>query len=415
MLGQKIEDTVKISKSELKKIDEVVQRLRLERYTENTIRDKYKTPLMIVRDKLGVDFLKAKKQDIRKLNEWISFSDYSINRKGQLRSSLKYAYLVWLNKIDDDEPPRLILSIKMLSAERKLNKNIKPYKIKLDKLIRTPEQLKEKILDNLREDRDKFYFSLRFECGARCCEAEEFKWENIFESENITKVRIKTAKNSGDEEDRTIPLLNCLPYLNRWKRQYMELFSIKSEAELKEHYVFRKKTDKENKPICHAYYSKLCRKLRGVTGINDLSPKMFRKYAISRWQRLGIPEAIIKKMSGHSKRSTAIAHYSYHEQEDVDSAVLKMNGIKKKETAKENYNPIKCSRCYNDNIPTAENCEVCNFPLNQKGLISYEDKSTNIATELIKNNSSFKQKLFQQLKEEIIGDLRKEFIEGINL
>jgi len=256
---------------------------------------------------------------------------------------------------------------------------------------------------------------LRFDCAARDCEAEEFKWENIFEIENITKVRIKTAKNSGDEEDRTIPLLNCLPYLNRWKRQYMEVFGIKSEAELKGHYIFRKKTDKENKQLCHAYYYKLCRKLRGVTGINDLSPKMFRKYCISRWQREGVPDAIIKKMSGHSKRSTALAHYSYHEQEDIDAAVLKMNGTKKKETPKENHNPITCSRCYNVNIPTAENCEVCNFPLKQKGLISYEDKSKNIAKELIKNNSSFKQQLFQQLKEEIKEELRKEIMQEINL
>ena len=136
---------------------------------------------------------------------------------------------------------------------------------------------------------------------------------------------------------------------------------------------------------------------------------MFRKYAISRWQRLGIPEAIIKKMSGHSKRSTAIAHYSYHEQEDIDSAVLKMNGIKKKETAKENYNPIKCSRCYIENIPAAENCENCGFPLTQKGLVQHQGFA--IAGTLLKDNKEFNESFIEKLKEQI----KKELLNEINI
>jgi len=408
-LGEKIQETIQISKSELKQIDLVVKKLKKAKYTKQTIQGKYKTPLIILRDKLKTDFLKANKEDIMKLNEWISSSDYSKSRKRQLRTAIRFAYLVWFKMIDADEDLEIIKPIRILKLERINNKNIKSYKIKLDKLIKTNQELKEKILDNLRDDRDKFYFALRFESGGRCCEMESLKWDNLFEADEIMKVRIITAKNSGDEPEREIPLINCLPYLNRWKRQYIEVFG----SDLKGKYIFRKKTDKKNEPIGHGYYSKICRGLKEVSNIEDLCPKYFRKYAISRWQRENIPEALIKKMSGHSKNSKAISHYSYHEQEDVDNAVMKMNGIKKKGAVKENHEPIKCSKCFNYNVANTEECEVCSFPLNQKGLLSYEDKTKSIAKQLIETNKNFKQELIQQLKEEIKAELRKEILQTI--
>ncbi len=404
-LGKKITDDVNISKTELKKIDEVLERLRVEGYTEQTIQGKYRTPLIQLRDELKKNFLKATKKDIRELNELIGFSDYSISRKRQFRTALRFAYLVWLKKIDADELPKILLPLKLLRSEIKRNKDIKPYKINLDELIRTSEELKEKILNNLRDDRDKFYFALRFECAARGCEIEELKWNNIITFEGITRVRINTAKNSGDEKTREIPLISCLPYLHRWKRQYIEIFG----EDLNGMHIFRKRTDKNNEKIGHQYYWQCCKDLRGPSGINDLAPKYFRKYGISRWQRLGISEAIIKVMSGHSKNSRAIIHYSYHQQEDVDNEIMRINGVKKKEAVKETHNPIKCSKCFNENVAAAETCENCGFPLTQEGLMQHQGSA--VTATLIRDNKEFKESFIEKLKEEI----KKELLNEINI
>ena len=246
---------------------------------------------------------------------------------------------------------------------------------------------------------------MRFECAARGCEIEEFKWDNIITFEGITKVRIDTAKNSGDWSDRTIPLINCLPYLHRWKRQYIEIFG----EDLHGMHIFRKRTDKNNEKIGHQYYWQCCKDLRGPSGINDLTPKHFRKYGISRWQRLGISEALIKVMAGHSKNSGAIIHYSYHEQEDIDNAVMKMNGIKIKEKVKEGSATIKCSSCFNNNVAAAQTCENCGFPLTQEGLMQHQGSA--VTATLIRDNKEFKESFIEKLKEEI----KKELLNEINI
>ena len=50
-LGEKIQEIIQISKSELKQIDSVVEKLKEDKYTKQTIQGKYKTPLIILRDK----------------------------------------------------------------------------------------------------------------------------------------------------------------------------------------------------------------------------------------------------------------------------------------------------------------------------------------------------------------------------
>lgn len=409
--GKKIDTFILkyIPDSEIKLIEQVLNSIRGEGIGEGSVQDKYRTPLLQMRYLLDKDFMQCSRDDLKKLNAWITNSKYSSSRRAQIRTALKIAFRVWHNK-EYDEDFDLIRDFKPSKMERKKSRTECLYMPEPKYLIRTDKDMDEKIIKFVKLDRDKFYFSLRWDSGGRDCEIEPSKFGDIEEENGITRIKITTGKNSGDTAKRKVPLLYSLPYLHRWKRQYMELYSIKSEDNLKDCYIFRKES--ENKPLTHGHYSKLCREIKKKNGIRDFSPKMFRKYCISRWERENIPDALIRKMSGHSKNSRAISHYSYHQQEDVDLAILKSRGLMPKKTEEESKPAfIVCKRCQNHNIADAESCEVCGYPLSQEKLFDYEKRvkeSAKITEKIIQGNEEIKKSVIESLKKQIMEELREQ-------
>ncbi|MCD4771272.1 site-specific integrase [archaeon] len=413
--GTKIDVLLKgIPQSEIDLIDSVLVEIKEEVMREQTVRDKYRTPLITLRYALDKNFLDSQnKKDAKALNNWIANTTYSVGKKGQFRTAIKYAYRVWLGLDEDDDEPDFFKYYKQKKKEKKLAKGKKTYMPKLSNLIKTNEDMDAKIICNLKTNRDKLYFSKKWDDGARDTESRFTKWDDIFTDINgHTKIKIQTAKYSGDSETRELMLFYCLPFLHRWKKEYMEIFGIENEKELSGLYIFRKATNKDNTPLCHGHYVKLCKNMREPSGIPDLSPKMFRKYAISQWEREGIPEPIIRKMSGHCKTSDAIAHYSYHNQEDMDKNMAKLNGIEIRKHEISSVVPavIDCRRCERPNRGINKHCESCGFPLSKEAIntFSIQKQEANVTEMLIAKNPKLKEEFISLLKEQIKAEILKE-------
>lgn len=369
---------LKISVRNMELIEEFLNELRCQNTSEQTVKDKYRSPLITMAFVLNMDFDKAKREDIKKLNVWISTtSRYEYYRKENLRICLKRAFRFW--KGSGEHNPEEVWDVVRPRSEKKP----KPKKPRY--LLKTDEEV-DRIVNVCKNNRDKLYIALSWNCGGRCIEVQEAKWEQIYEEDGIFKIDIDTAKKSGDEDDRIVDLYYALPYYYRWKQEYMERFNVQNESDLKDMFIFRhfecirgkksKNPEKKifpNSPLSSGYYLKIFEEIGNKLNIPNFTPKIFRKYAISYWERQGIPHALIKKMSGHSKNSRAIEHYSFHDEEDCSIHFKRINNmdvdvvkVVKKPTI------IICKRCDKPNSSGRETCEFCGFALSQTAMINQQ-------------------------------------------
>ena len=74
---------------------------------------------------------------------------------------------------------------------------------------------------------------------------------------------------------------------------------------------------------------------------------------------------------------------------DLDDAILRLNGIKRKEENKEDdFVPKKCQRCKETNPPTSRFCTRCGSPLDQKTALQFEGqrkRMDNLMTHMLKD------------------------------
>lgn len=362
-----------ISKEALESLDHFYEELRKEGSTEKNIQDKFRSTLTILCYVANMDLKNAKREDCKNINAWINNSNYGYYRRENLRVALKKIFRFW--KKTGKNNPKEVWDV----IRPKNDKKPKPKKPK--KLIRTNEEVDE-IIKNLGNNRDKFYVALLWNTAGRPTEIETCKFKQIYELNDNLIIDLNTAKESGDEGDRKIILVYALPYYHRWKAEYKERFGIKNDDDLNEMFIFRKFTDNDklkkidkNMPLCHGYFSKLFTELANKLHLSDFTPKIFRKYSISRWERLGVPYALIKKMSGHAKNSQAIEHYSFHDETDGYSQLLRIEGVEERKNVIKEVSPIiKCKRCNKENKSKNETCEFCGFPLTEEMIIREQIK-----------------------------------------
>lgn len=385
-----------IDKETLKKLEEFYEDLRKEGLNDQNIKDKYEGPLIVLTYVINMKLHKATREDNKNLNAWINNSKYGFYRRENMRIALKKAFRFW--KRTGTHNPEEVWDV----ARPKGEKKPKPQKPK--KMIKTNEEAKE-IIDKVNNDRDKFYMALDWNSGGRPVEIRTAKFKQVMEYDGKTIIDLDTAKKSGDEDDRKIVLIFALPYYNRWKTRYKEIFGIKKDDDLGDLYIFRKfpnynKKNNINKPLNEGWYNNLFRELGKELGFPGFTPKIWRKWTISRWERLNIPHALIKKMSGHAKNSNAIEHYSFHDEDECHSEIMRIEGYNEKEIKKEVPPIIICKRCDKENSSKNEFCEFCGFGLTEEVIIKQQLKKDNQINDLKKAMKEELEKMYMELIKE---------------
>ncbi len=393
-LGEGIEKLIKnIPPKGIEKLEEFYEELRKEGLTEQNIKDKYRSPLIILSYVINMNLFNAKREDCKNLNAWVNNSRYSFYRRENLRIALKRVFRYW--KDTGAHNPEEVWDVVRPKSERK------PKPLKPKKLVKTNEEV-DRIINSVSNNRDKLFIALLWNTAGRPIEVETCKFKQIYEYNGQLILDLNTAKKSGDEDDRKIVLVYALPYYHRWKAEFKEIFNIKKDDDLTDMYIFKRfpqyaennsrKVD-EDKYVCHGYYNNLFKEITRKLNIPQFTPKIFRKWAISRWERLGVPHALIKKMSGHSKNSRAIEHYSFHDEEDCHSQLLRIEGVEEKTVILKEKPPIiKCKRCNKENKSKNEVCEFCGFGLSEEAIVRQQLKRDSEIKEL-------KQSMKQELEE----------------
>ncbi len=318
---------------------------------------KYKHALYRFANLVEKDFDKLTKEEVRKAGGIINESEFSIKTKQDIITEVRTAFKHWFG--EDEYFPKVV-------------SGLKPPKQK-DRL-RLPDELPDekmiyKMIKACNNSRDKFFIALIGLDGAlRPIEARNIRWKDIKRDKYGSFITIHTAKKSGDKETRTVRIIKSQPYYEEWNKDYPQERS-------DDNYLFVNFNDLGQ--FAQGSITDLFKRLKKkLNWKHKLSPYCLRHAFIT--QASKNPEwsqPILKKFIGHALASNTISEYQHFGDDDTKDAQLRVNGIVKDKSKRENERkPVSCVKCKKSNEYDAEFCRFCNTPLSAIRLVESNDK-----------------------------------------
>ncbi len=285
-----------------------------------------------------------------------------------------------------------------LNGDEEYPKSIKWLKLKDPKNSILPEELltEEEIIravDAAKYLRDKTFIYTLYESGCRIGEILTLQIKNVSFGEHVTSLIV-----AGKTGQRRVPLVSSTSYLSIWLS--MHPFKDNPNAPL-----WTKVVDKWHPQSMGVLSYKGAQKMlrvafRRAEIRKRPSPHLFRH---SRATHLAkhLTEAQLKEYFGWTQSSDMAARYVHLSGRDVDTAIMKLHGIKVEETEEEmKLRQVKCPRCKEENPSNFSLCKRCGAALNPK-----------VAMEAREN----KEGMALQIMQAILKDVQKLQSQGINL
>lgn len=265
----------------------------------------------------------------------------------------------------DDEIPKVCRGLKKLNKPK-----IKGFGNHLTRADMYSEENIKLLIDNSLNARDKFWHAQDFDAPLRKCEKLRENFGDIKKYGNDFILKIKTGKESGDEEFREILLIKSLPYYLEWRKTY--------PGEIKGNSPIFSRLDKQERVTentIDGMYRRL-RKLKNEKNENVINfrimPKIGRHSFVTRASNgdngRKIDTQILKVLLGHTADSNQISKYNVFSSEDTKKAQREYHGIKSEKEFKKEIREIKpqiCSLCETSNTSDALVCVECRHTLNQ--------------------------------------------------
>ncbi len=296
------------------------------------------------------DLDKTDKKDIIRIVRILEKSDYSCEVKHAIKVSMKKFYK-WLNG-GEEYPDK----VKWIKSSQK-------SKHKLPEELLTEEDVKNliKVADH---PRDKALVSLLYESGCRIGELMSLRMKHISFDEHGAKIIV-----DGKTGMRRIMVMASVPLISTWLENHPKRDD--PDAPL----WIGIGSKRKNERIYYKNVRALLKKLTRRAGLKKrANPHLFRH---SRATVLAnhLTEAQMNYYFGWVQGSGMPSVYVHLCGKDIDGAIMKMNGLKKEETKKEQrFSPKKCHRCEKMNPPTGKFCLRCGAPLDLETVMKVEEK-----------------------------------------
>ena len=344
-------------------------------------RFKYMRLLRWLSKVLGKPFEKATREDMKRIMVGVQRSPLAEWSKTDRKVTIKRFYK-WL-KGDDEEYPKEVRWIKT---------TIKHERVMLPEELITDEDVK-KMADTSVNTRDKAIVQCLYESGCRIGELITLQIKNISFDEYGAVLRV-----TGKTGSRRIRIVASAPALATW----MDCHPYKSDPEA---YVFVRHMNKRANdplPFRYAIARKIIKDLAIKAGVKKrVNPHTFRH---SRATALAskLTEAQMKAYFGWTQSSRMAGVYVHMSGRDVDGAILGMYGMKDQENEKkEDFKPVNCPRCSNNNSPASKFCIKCGYALSAEVAIKMEEegnKAHKLLDTLMKD-PEFKELIFKKMME----------------
>jgi len=328
---------------------------------------------------LGMDFEKAKKENIKGLVTEIEKCSYVDFSKMELKTCVRKLYK-WLRD-SEDYPPEV--------------KWIRPGNKKLPRMKLPEELLTEddvvRLINATQNVRNKAFVSMIYETGCRIGEILFIRLKHISFDQYGAQIVV-----DGKTGRRRIRIISSVPYLTEWINKHPSKDN--PEAYL---WMCRK-----NKVLSYGAITRTLEILGEKAGIKKrLNPHNFR-HSRATYLANHLTEAQMKEYFGWVQASDMASVYVHLSGRDVDSAILKVYGMSQNNNNKEEsvLRPKDCPRCQENNPATNKFCFKCGMPLDKETIISLVEKdlqrkeADRLLDELIKDEE-FKEVLIRKIKE----------------
>ena len=300
-------------------------------------------------------FANATKEDlVAVVGELESNLDYSEYTRLDYKIILKMFYK-WLKGNDETFPPEINwLKPKLKNEKHKLPEDL----ITEDEVIR--------LVNASSQPRDRAIILVLYESGCRIGELLSLNMGNVKFDQYGAVLRV-----TGKTGDRRVRIISSAPALASWINIYDRAQDPK--APLWPPRSTCKKTRNSIQCLDHRSVYKLLQILGEKAGIKKhIHPHLFRH---SRATALAskLTEAQMKEHFGWVQGSEMAATYVHLSGRDVDTALLKLQGLVHEEASQEDKIKVKsCQRCKEHNSPVSKYCTRCGLPLDENLVISLE-------------------------------------------
>ncbi len=326
---------------------------------------KYLDTLLKLSEWLDAPLEKASKEDIIKLIRKIEEKDYAEWTKKDYKIVIKRFYK-WLN--GDEEYPD---NVKWIKTTFRKNNN------KLPEDLITKQEV-EKMIKVAVHTRDKALVALSYESGFRVEEILTLRIRHIvFDEYGATIVC------NGKTGMRRIRLVSSVPYLAAWIENHP--FRDNQEAPL----WVKIGAKNQDEIVYYDNARKIIKTLAKKANIKKrIYPYLFRHTRATHLAN-HFTEAQMDQYFGWIQGSDMPSTYVHLSGRDLDSAILKLNGLKIEEKEKKNEATIKkCPRCEKMNPSISKFCQRCGTPLDLETVMKTEEKRkemNNVMTILLKD------------------------------
>jgi integrase/ribosomal protein L40E len=310
---------------------------------------KYLDTLERIAKLLGKPFQKTSKEDIALLVREIEEKDYTDWTKHDYKLILRVFYR-WLRKTE--EFPEEVKWIKLKVGKGHL----------LPEEILTEEEIK-KLAECATNIRDKAFILILYESGCRIGEILSLRIRNV-QFDNYGAILLVSGKTG----DRRVRVIASAPKLASWIDNHP--FKKDIDAPLWINLSMNNRNGVFSYGACKAMLKDVAEKA-GVR--KRVYPHLFR-HSRATFLANFLTEAQLKQHFGWVQASEMASTYVHLSGRDVDSALLKLQGVeienKSKETA---LKIVLCPRCNEKNSPTSKFCMRCGSPLDLKSALKVDE------------------------------------------
>lgn len=333
---------------------------------------------------LNKPFDQATKDDlIAMIGGLESNAHYSESTKYDYKIVLKIFYK-WLKGNDEEVPPEV----------KWLKPKIKNAKHKLPEDLLTEDEVMQ-LVQAANHPRDKAIVLVLYESGCRIGELLSLKMQNVQFDQYGAVLRV-----TGKTGDRRVRVISSAPALATWINNYANANDPKAPL-----WPPRSKNKKEHNNIqCmdHRSVYELLSVLAVRAGIRKhIHPHLFRH---SRATVLAgkLTEAQMKEYFGWVQASEMASTYVHLSGRDVDSALLKLQGLDHDEIKHEEKIKVRCcQRCRENNSPASKFCARCGLPLDADAVLALEKdrQATDGMMNRLMEDNEFKEMMLKKIFE----------------
>ena len=299
---------------------------------------------------LGKDFEDANKDDIKSLMGTLERKTYLVKTTGEERyykESTKRDFRITLRKFykwlrGKEEIPEEVRWLR--STSKKNNRIVLPE----DML--TEEDIK-KLINSADNPRDRAFIAVLYDSGCRIGELLFLKLKHLKFDEYGTQLLV-----DGKTGFRRVRIISSAPHLTEWVNKHPK--KDEPEAPL---WITRNCTQ-----MNYAAIRKSLMVIAKKAGVKRrINPHNFR-HSRATYLANHLTEAQMKEFFGWVQASDMAAIYVHLSGRDVDTALLKVYGIKNdKEREESKLKPLTCQRCQQINSCSNKFCSKCGFILDE--------------------------------------------------